>query len=132
MKTKMVNMMLALLLISAAGVPAAMATVPVPVPEPMPVMEDSPDMNFSKLQISPRHYGMDLMPGEGDKITVTMKNPNNETVSVVPTVKRILPETSAKFYASKTCLSVTWADASVSALVDMDRRSVVKTWGGEG
>nr|QNO47335.1 hypothetical protein LNGCCOLK_00012 [Methanosarcinales archaeon ANME-2c ERB4] len=87
MKTKMVNMMLALLLISAAGVPAAMAAVPVPVPEPMPVMEDSPDMNFSKLQISPRHYGMDLMPGESDKITVTVKNPNNETVSVVPTVK---------------------------------------------
>ena len=47
----------------------------------------------------------------------------------VPTVKRILPETSAKFYASKTCLSVTWADASVSALVDMDSRSVVETWG---
>jgi hypothetical protein len=87
MKTKIVNMMLALLLISAAGVPAAMAAVPVPVPEPMPVMEDSPDMNFSKLQISPRHYGMDLMPGESDEITVTVKNPNNETVSVVPTVK---------------------------------------------
>ena len=87
MKTKIVNMMLALLLISAAGVPAAMAAVPVPVPEPMPVMEDSPDMNFSKLQISPRHYSMDLMPGERDKITVTVKNPNNETVSVVPTVK---------------------------------------------
>ena len=50
----------------------------------------------------------------------------------VPTVKRILPETSAKFYASKTCLSVTWADASVSALVDMDTGSVVETWGGEG
>jgi len=47
----------------------------------------------------------------------------------VPTVKRILPETSAKFYASKTCLSVTWADASVSALVDMETGSVVETWG---
>jgi hypothetical protein len=87
MKTKIVNMMLALLLISAAGVPAAMAAVPVPIPEPMPVMEDSPDMNFSKLQISPRHYDRDLMPGERDEITVTVKNPNNETVSVVPTVK---------------------------------------------
>ena len=72
-------------------------------------------MNFSKLRISPRHYGMDLMPGEGDKITVTVKNPNNEIVSMVPTVKRILPETSAKFYASKTCLSVTWSDVWVYA-----------------
>ena len=50
----------------------------------------------------------------------------------IPTVKRILPETSEKFYAAKTCLSVTWTDASVSALVDMGSRSVVKTWGGEG
>ena len=50
----------------------------------------------------------------------------------VPTVRRILPETSEKFYAAKTCLSVTWADASVSALVDMDSRNVVETWGGEG
>jgi len=94
MKTKTVKTMLALLLICAAGVPAV-AAVPVPVPEPMPaivpepmpVMEDLPDMNFSKLQISPRHHGMDLMPGESDKITVTVKNPNNETVSVVPTVR---------------------------------------------
>jgi hypothetical protein len=48
-----------------------------------------------------------------------------------PTVRRILPETTEKFYAAKTCLSVTWADASMSALVDMDTRRVVKTWSGE-
>ena len=107
MKTRTVNMTLALLLICAAGVPAATAVpVPVPVPaepqipaligvspdtaEAYEIEISSPDiaeMNFSKLQISPRHYGMDLMPGESDKITVTVKNPNNETVSVVPTVK---------------------------------------------
>ncbi|MEA1943940.1 MAG: hypothetical protein U9N07_01145 [Euryarchaeota archaeon] len=87
MKTRTVNMTLALLLICAAGVPAAMAVVPVPVPEPMLVMEDSFDMNFSKLQINPRHYGMDLMPGESDEITVTVKNTNNETISVTPIVK---------------------------------------------
>ncbi len=48
----------------------------------------------------------------------------------VPTVKRILPETSSKFYVAKTLLSVTWTDVSVSALVDMDTRSVVEVWGG--
>ena len=48
-----------------------------------------------------------------------------------PTVRRILLETTEKFYAAKTCLSVTWADASTSALVDMDTRRVVKTWSGE-
>ena len=49
----------------------------------------------------------------------------------VPTVKRILPETSSEFYAAKTCLSVTWIDRAVSALVDMDTRRVVETWSGE-
>jgi hypothetical protein len=91
MKTKIVNMMLALLLISAAGVPAAVAVpMPIAVEPRMPALiGDSPDiteMNFSKLQISPRHYNMDMMPGESDKITVTVKTPNNETVSMVPTV----------------------------------------------
>ena len=47
----------------------------------------------------------------------------------VPTVRRILPETAEEFYVPKTCISVTWADASVSALVDMDTGSVVETWG---
>jgi hypothetical protein len=47
----------------------------------------------------------------------------------VPTVRRILPETAAEFYAKKTCISVTWADASVSALIDMETGSVVETWG---
>lgn len=46
-----------------------------------------------------------------------------------PTVRRILPETAAEFYAEKTCISVTWADASVSALVDPETASVVGTWG---
>lgn len=48
-----------------------------------------------------------------------------------PSVKRILPETSAKFYAAKSLLSVTWTDNSVSALVDMDTRQVVQVWNGE-
>lgn len=48
-----------------------------------------------------------------------------------PTVKRILPETAAKFYAPETLLSVTWQSKQVSALVDMDARKVVKTWSGE-
>jgi len=49
----------------------------------------------------------------------------------VPTVRRILPETSSEFYVPKTLLSVTWIDTMVSALVDMDARRVVKTWSGE-
>jgi hypothetical protein len=49
-----------------------------------------------------------------------------------PSVKRILPKTSEKFYAPKTLLSVTWK--GISALVDPDERKVVQVWreGGTG
>ena len=44
----------------------------------------------------------------------------------VPSVKRILPETSEKFYAPKTLLSVSWK--GISALIDPDERKVVQVW----
>ncbi|MCZ7392758.1 MAG: hypothetical protein ABOK23_00300 [Candidatus Methanoperedens sp.] len=43
-----------------------------------------------------------------------------------PTVRRILPKTSEKFYAPKTLLSVTWG--GVSALIDPDEQKVVQVW----
>lgn len=49
-----------------------------------------------------------------------------------PAVKRILPRTSEKFYQPKTLLSVTWQDAGVSALVDIDLYTVVETWNNGG
>ena len=77
----------------AATAPPAIEVVPAPIAVPMetpppPVdVSDVADMNITKLQISPRHTGLDLMPGESDEITVTVKNPNNETISVDPVVK---------------------------------------------
>lgn len=47
-----------------------------------------------------------------------------------PSVKRILPKTSEKFYAPKTLLSVTWK--GISALVDPDERKVVQVWREDG
>ncbi|MFZ3168430.1 MAG: hypothetical protein WA130_12510 [Candidatus Methanoperedens sp.] len=44
----------------------------------------------------------------------------------VPSVKRILPKTSEKFYLPKTLLSVSWK--GISALVDPDERKVVHVW----
>ncbi|HIE32247.1 MAG TPA: hypothetical protein EYP67_07730 [Methanosarcinales archaeon] len=84
---------LTLLLIITVGVPAVAATVPVPilVPEPTPEgltpPEDLLEMNFTKLQISPRHNGMDLMPGESDEFTVKVTNMDNKTVSLTPAFK---------------------------------------------
>ena len=51
MKTKIVNMMLALLPISVAGVPAATAMAPAPmvVVEPIQTMADSPDMDTGSV-----------------------------------------------------------------------------------
>lgn len=43
-----------------------------------------------------------------------------------PTVRRILPVTSGKYYAPKTLLSVTWD--GISGLVDLDEHKVVKVW----
>ncbi len=54
------------------------------------------------------------------EIATSMVNPGN------PTVRRILPRTSEKFYAPKTLLSVTWK--GVSALVDPEERKVVQVW----
>jgi len=43
-----------------------------------------------------------------------------------PSVKRILPGTSQKFYVPKTLLSVSWK--GISALIDPDERKVVQVW----
>lgn len=44
----------------------------------------------------------------------------------LPSVKRILPKTSEKFYLPKTLLSVSWK--GISALIDPDERKVVQVW----
>jgi len=43
-----------------------------------------------------------------------------------PSVRRILPKTSEKYYAPKTLLSVTWD--GISGLIDPDEHKVVKVW----
>jgi hypothetical protein len=45
-----------------------------------------------------------------------------------PSVRRILPDTSEKFYKPRTLMSVTWKDVGHSALVDIDTQSVVNIW----
>ena len=104
MKTMTVStsMVLVLLLVSTAGVPATAARGGLPVPEfevtvtgvrtvPVPIHlprhpEDLPDTNFSKLRISPRSYWIELMPGDSEEITVTVKNIDNRTISIDPKV----------------------------------------------
>ena len=48
------------------------------------------------------------------------------SASGVPTVRRILPDTSKKYYAPKTLLSVIWE--GVSVLVDPEERKIPNIW----
>ncbi|HDN65213.1 MAG TPA: hypothetical protein ENF23_02780 [Methanosarcinales archaeon] len=94
------------------------------------------DFAYPDQKLTRTGYLLEAIPDatRQDAIGIAMQNPMVAGVlpdgadAGVPTVRRILPETAAEFYAEKTCVSVTWADASISALVDMGTGSVVETW----
>lgn len=70
-----------------------------------------------------------LQPHDRDAaIAAAMQNKEvmGKGVPGVPTVRRILPDTSKKYYAAKTLLSVTWT--GISVLVDPDEWKGVKVW----
>ena len=79
-----------------------------------------------------KSYCLEALP-ESVKLEAVSLAMSNETVAKnangVVTVRRILPQTSAKFYEPKELFSVTWhGDRIVSALVDLDEKRVVKVW----
>ncbi len=49
-------------------------------------MQDVSELNLTILRIDPRWHDMELMPGESHEFTVTVTNPNNETVLVDPII----------------------------------------------
>lgn len=61
-------------------------------------------------------------------IAVAMQDKDFRTASAagVPTVRRILPDTSKKYYAPKTLISLTWQ--GVSVLVDPEERKIANIW----
>nr|QNO50680.1 hypothetical protein FFGHKCHG_00034 [Methanosarcinales archaeon ANME-2c ERB4] len=98
-RTSLLVLMLAL--VCAATVPGvATATeerayvgvdgvISLPVSTPAVVAEDPsdmPELNITMLRINPDWYDVELMPGDGDEITITVTNPNNETVLVDPMI----------------------------------------------
>ena len=98
---------------------------------------DMYDFTYQNRKLVRIGYLLEAIPESTrqDAIGIAMQDPGIAGAlsgdTGTPTVRRILPETTEKFYAAKTCLSVTWADASMSALVDMDTRRVVQMWSGE-
>jgi len=122
-------LVLLLALASAAAVPgvATAATgevfigvdsvIMLPVPTPVMIVEDPwtqdmPEMNLTILRINPNWNNMELMPGEGDEITVTVKNPNNETVSVNP---RVVEDPYSDYIFDEAWLTITPASAELEA-----------------
>ncbi len=95
------------------------------------------DFRYQNRELVRTGYLLEAIPESvrQDAIWIAMQYPGIADAlsdgAGMPTVKRILPETSEKFYAPKTLLSVTWIDETVSALVDMDARMAVEMWSGE-
>jgi hypothetical protein len=76
-------------------------------------------------------YLLEAIPAQyrDEAISTALASSEIATLSIkpgTPTVRRILPKTSEKYYVLKTLLSVTW-DGS-SALIDPDEHKVVKVW----
>lgn len=76
-------------------------------------------------------YLLEAIPFQYRNEVISVALGNQEVAASVanagaPTVRRILPKTSEKFYAPKTLLSVTWG--GVSALIDPEEQKVVQVW----
>ncbi len=76
-------------------------------------------------------YLLEAVPFQYRNEVIGIAFGNQEVASSVanagaPTVRRILPKTSEKFYTPKMLFSVTWG--GISALVDPDERKVVQVW----
>lgn len=89
------------------------------------------DFVFEKNELLMTGYLLEAIPAtyRNDAIGIALTDRDLAT-SVsnpgIPSVKRILPKTSEKFYLPKTLLSVSWK--GISALVDPDERKVVQVW----
>jgi len=121
MKKYIVRIMLGLLITSILAVPNAAAEVP--VPEPIMIDEgmtgsDSMyldmEMDFARLQINPGHSNMQIKPGNSDKVTVTVTNKDNETITAAPFVS-VFPYGDNLFEESWVTITPVSADIAPDA-----------------
>ncbi|ADC69693.1 conserved hypothetical protein [Methanocaldococcus sp. FS406-22] len=80
-----------------------------------------------------KSYSLEALPKDVKEKAINIALRNEEIYKNAEgyvTVKRILPQTSKKFYLPKILFSVTWhsKDKVVSALIDLDEEKVVKTY----
>ncbi len=121
MKKYIVRIMLGLLITSILAVPNAAAEVP--VPEPIMIDEgmtgsDSMyldmEMDFARLQINPGYSNIQIKPGNSDKVTVTVTNKDNETITAAPFVS-IAPYSDNLFEESWVTITPVSADIAPDA-----------------
>ncbi|NOR60660.1 MAG: hypothetical protein GQ469_08550 [Methanosarcinales archaeon] len=121
MKKYIVRIMLGLLITSILAVPNAAAEVP--VPEPVMIDEgmtgsDSMyldmEMDFARLQINPGHSYIHIRPGNSDKVTVTVTNKDNETITAAPFVS-VVPYSDNLFEESWATITPVSADIAPDA-----------------
>ncbi len=88
------------------------------------------DLTYSDGTLTRTGYLLEALQPQDRDAAVAAAMQNREVMEKgaygVPTVRRILPDTSKKYYAAKTLLSVTWP--GISVLVDPDEWKVVKVW----
>jgi hypothetical protein len=89
------------------------------------------DFVYDNEKLLPTGYLLEAIPPmyRNEAIGIALQNQSlasSITDARNPSVKRILPQTSEKYYAPKTLLSVRWK--GTSALVDPDERKVVQIW----
>lgn len=110
---------LGMLILGTLGVPNAAAdVVPISAPTPVMIAENAAysdgglysEMNLTRLQVNPRYSDMQLKPGESDKITVTVTNKDNKTVTSVPAV--VIPPYS-EFIFERSWVTITPASADI-------------------
>ncbi len=82
------------------------------VVSPMPVPEDIQELNFTKLEISPRYGNTRLKPGENKEMSVTIKNKEKTSVSVKP---KIVIQPYGEYMMEKEWMAVTPETAEIPA-----------------
>ncbi|NJD76702.1 MAG: hypothetical protein FIB08_06325 [Candidatus Methanoperedens sp.] len=91
------------------------------------------DFTYSEGTLTRTGYMLGAIQSRDRDAAITIAMQDREVASAgvtgIPTVRRILPDTSKKYYAPVTLLSVTWP--GISALVDPQERKIVKTWKGD-
>lgn len=92
------------------------------------------DFTYSEGTLTRSGYMLEaILPQDRDAaIAIAMQDREVASAGVagIPTVRRIMPETSKKYSAPVTLLSVTWPGLSI--LVDPQELKIVKVWKGGG